>query len=262
MISKKNLSTIMAAVRLIMRLAFRDLKIQYAQSVIGITWALIQPLTGLVIYTFLFDKVLNVSGTSTVPYPVFVFAGIMNWMLFSSIISRAGTVLSSSTNLIKNWSFPRLVLPLSKTIVSLLEFGLSLPILIGLLWYYGIEPKWQVVLVPLFILANILCALSIALWLSALTVRYRDFHHIIPYLVGFGVFVTPVFFSSTLIPKEYSFLMYFNPMSFVIEGFRWCLHDGQFVFINYTPSIIMTSLSFIGGLLFFKKQEGSMVDFL
>ena len=128
MINKKSLHTIIAAVRLIISLACRDLKIQYAQSFIGVAWAIIQPVTGLVIYTFLFDKVLNASGNSAVPYPVFVFTGIMNWMLFSSIVSRAGTVLTHSTNLIKNWSFPRLVLPCCKTIVSLREFGFSLPV--------------------------------------------------------------------------------------------------------------------------------------
>lgn len=248
--------------RLTWQLAHRDLKVQYSQSVIGILWALIQPLTGLILYTFLFDTVINTLSDTTVPYPLFVFSGVIHWMLFSAIVARAGTALSANINILKNWNFPRLILPASKSVVCLVEFAISLPILIGILWYYGFPLRWQMMIGPLFLAMNIICALSIALWLSALTVRYRDFHHIIPYLVGFGIFVTPVFFPSTLIPEDYAFLTFFNPMSCVIEGFRWCLHGGSFDFIGYTPSVIITLLLSVSGLLFFKRQELNIVDFI
>jgi len=248
--------------RLTFKLAHRDLKVQYSQSMIGISWALIQPLTGLVLYTFLFDTVINTMGGNTVPYPLFVYSGVMHWMLFSAIVGRAGTALSANINILKNWSFPRIILPVSKTLVCLVEFAISLPILFGILWFYDFPLRWQMILSPLFVAMNILCALSIALWLSALTVRYRDFYHIIPYLVGFGIFVTPVFFPSTLIPEKYAFLTFFNPMSCAIEGFRWCLHGGTFDFIRYAPSILITLFLSISGLVFFKRQELNIVDFI
>lgn len=246
---------------LIWKITVRDLKIQYAQSVLGLLWALIQPITGLVLYTFLFDVVIQVTGPD-VPYPIFVFIGAINWFFFSAIVNRCGTSLVSNPNIIKTTYFPKLVLPISKLLVALVEFGLSFLILIVLLIIFQYSIDWRVLLIPVFLLLNIITGLSIGVWLSALTIRYRDFHHIIPYLVNFGIFITPVFFPVDLIPERLHYLMYINPMAGVIEGFRWCIMGGAFDYVRYLPVLAVVLFVFITGIFYFYKEEENIAELI
>ncbi|MFH1319476.1 MAG: ABC transporter permease [Bacteroidota bacterium] len=246
---------------LVYTFAARDLKAQYAQTVLGIMWSIIRPLTGLLIYTVFFRYLLNVD-TGSVPYPLFAFSGMICWYYFSYLISSAGTSLLEAQDIIKKIYFPKLILPVSKVLVGLVEFGISLILLFVMLIIWGFTPDLKILLFPFLIALNIITAFSIGIWLSALTVRFRDFHHIIPYLVNFGIFLTPVFYPATLIPSKYYFFIYLNPMAGVIEGFRWVLFGGAVPSVYFLVGFIPVILLFISGLYYFTRIEGRMTDII
>ena len=201
-----------------MALAKRDLKVRYSQAVLGVLWAVIQPLTGLVIFTIFFGQLLKIQ-TSGMSYPLFAFSGMVSWFFFSHIVSQAGASLVESQELIRKVYFPKILLLFAKTIVGLVEFGVSVILLIVLMQFMGSFASWSIIFLPLFVLLNIAVGLSVAVWLGALTIRYRDFHHIIPYLVNFGIWLTAVFYPVTLIPPKFGWIMYWNPMAATIAGF-------------------------------------------
>jgi len=244
---------------LIYTFAIRDLKIQYAQTFLGVLWTIARPLAGLLIYTIFFSFLLNVQ-TGNVPYFLFAFSGMIYWYYFSYLISKAGTSLLEAQSIIKKIYFPKLVLPFSKVLGGLVEFGISLFVLFVMVIIWGNPLNIKILLLPAFIIANIFIALSIGIWLSALTVRFRDFHHIIPYLINFGIFLTPVFYPATLIPSKYSFFVFLNPMAGVIEGFRWILFDGAIPSAYYCIGIIPVIFLLISGFYFFAKMEGRIAD--
>jgi len=245
--------------KLILTFATRDLKVQYAQTFLGVLWSAIQPLTGLLIFTFFFGKIISLD-TKDIPYPLFAFSGIMAWYFFTYMVGQGGHSLVNSQDLIKKIFFPKLVLPLSKVLVGIVEFAISIVLLIILMIIMGSMPGAEVIFFPLFILLNIIVGLAVAIWLSALTLRYRDLQHLIPYLVNFGIWVTPVFYPSTLIPEKYNYFLYFNPLAGVIAGFRWTLLNGERPEIAYFYSFIPVVILFIAGLFYFKKVEGKTSD--
>lgn len=255
----KYLGRVWKARRLILTLAWRDVRITYAQTFLGILWAAIQPLTGLFIFTIFFSWMLKMD-TGTIPYPLFAFVGLMSWYLFSALLRNSGTALIQSQDLIRNLNFPRLILPLSKAFSSLPEFGISLVILLVMMLVLGHLPQWQIIFLPVFLLLNVLTALSIGIWLSALTLRYRDFQHIIPYILNFGIWLTPVFYPTTLIPEKYSYVLYFNPMAGIVQGFRWCLVGGEMPSVLFGFSFLAVALLFFSGILYFRRVERLVVD--
>jgi len=184
---------------------------------------------------------------------------MMAWYYFSFIVNSAGTSLVQSQHIIKKVYFPKLILPIYKTIVGLAEFIIWFVLLLMLHVYYSHPVSINIVFLPLCILLNIITGLSLAIWLSALTVRYRDVFHIIPYIVAFGIFVTPVFYESAMIPQQYHYLIYFNPMAGVIAFYRWCILD-MGISINYLLGIIPVIILFISGLYYFRRVEGIMTD--
>lgn len=240
-------------------LARRDIRIKYAQTVLGISWAVIQPLVAILIYTVFFYMILNIR-TGDVPYPLFVLPGIMAWFHFTRMIDDAGTSLQSNQELIRKVDFPKLMLPISKLFSSLIDVGITLFLFFILMLIYDQPITWRVLMFPAILFMNILAAFSIALWLSSLTIKYRDFHHIIPFLISFGIWITPVFYPTTIVPPNLEKYMYFNPITGILAGYRWSLlnmnlPDWHYLF-GYVPILIIL----IGGIFYFLKIERDIVD--
>ncbi len=244
---------------LIRILAVRDIKIRYSQTMLGLTWSVLQPVIAVGIYTVFFYHVLGMN-TGNVPYPLFVLPGVIGWFQFTNIINTGGMSLLDNPDLIRKIEFPKLVLPLSKVLSGLLEVVITFALMLILMVIYGYSPSLKLVVLPIFILMNITVGLSIAIWLAALTIRYRDFHHIVPYLVSFGIWVTPVFYPSTILPSEYAKFMDMNPVANVIAGFRWCLIDGPVPSLNQFLSFVPVVLLLAAGYRYFYRVEKTIVD--
>lgn len=245
----------------ILLFARRDIKAYYSQSVLGILWSFIQAVTAMLIVSFFFGKLLGLQ-IGNIPYILFAFPGMIAWYYFSQLVIQAGTSLMQSEPIIKKVFFPKLILPLSKMLAGLVEFAIWLLLFFMMLVYYKYPVSLNILLLPVALLLNIISGLSIAIWLSALTIRYRDANHIIPYLVAFGVFVTPVFFETAMIPHQYHYLIYFNPMAGVIVLMRACLLGMEFPSWQYCTGFIPVIILFFTGLYYFRKVEGKMVDLL
>jgi lipopolysaccharide transport system permease protein len=250
----------LGAHRLLRTLALRDLQIQYAQTALGLLWTAGQPLAGLLVFTLFFGRLVHVAIPGDLPYPLYAFTGMLGWFLFTYIVARAGLSLVSNQELISRVEFPRLVLPLSKVLTGLVEAGVSLVLLLGMMLLLGHLPGWKAILLPLFLMGIVLVGLSIALWLAALTIRYRDLQHIVPYLVNLAIWLTPVFYPTTLIPPAYRFFLYLNPVTAMIEGMRWCLLGGELPSAWYAVSAIPVLLLFLSGLWYFRHVEGRIAD--
>lgn len=240
----------------------RDIQVLYAQTKLGIVWSFIQAITAGFIIFFFFGHLIKVPIPNNIPYIIYAYPGMMAWYYFAKIISLSGTSLVEAQQIIKKVYFPKLILPISKSLVGLIDFIVWFIVYIGILLIYRHPLSIFVVLLPIAIVLNIITGLSIAIWLSALTVKYRDFHHIIPYLIGYGIFVTPVFFPSAMIPQQYHFLIFLNPMAGSIAFMRWCLLDSEFSLLSYSLGIIPVVVLFISGLYYFRKVEGKMADLL
>ena len=240
-------------------LAYRDLKVRYAQTFLGFAWAILQPVATLVILFFVFGKALKVE-TGDIPYPVFALAGLCMWTYFSFVLNQSGQSVIGAQEMIKKIYFPRLVIPLSKAVVGFVDFGIALLFLIVMMIVYGITPSGNIFFAPIFILLNVLAALSVGIWLSALTIRYRDFQHVIPFVVQFGLYATPVAYPATFIPEKYQFIYSLNPMAGVISGFRWCLFGGQFPGQEIYLAAGIIVILFISSLYYFKSVEDVMAD--
>jgi lipopolysaccharide transport system permease protein len=240
--------------------AKRDIKAKYAQTFIGISWSVIQPLIALTIFVFLFEKIIPISNKIAYPYSIFAFSGMVCWQYFTQQIVQAGTALHQEQSLIKKMYFPKLILPLSKSLSGLADYITSFFLLLLLMYWKGIPIHLQVLFLPIVLLLNIFVGLSLSIWLSILTIRYRDFHHIIPYIVNFGSWLTPVFYPATLVPNDYKLLLYLNPMAGTIELFRWTLVGESTFQVAYLLGYAIALLFFISGILFFVKMEDKIID--
>jgi lipopolysaccharide transport system permease protein len=243
-------------------LAWRDIKVRYKQTVLGAAWALIQPAITLVVFTFIFGKLAKMPA-GNVPYPLLVMAGLLPWQLFANALGSSSGSLVSNTHLISKIYFPRLVVPLSALAVALIDFVIVAVLYTGMCAWWGFWPDWHVVFLPLFILLALLAALGGGLWLTALTVRYRDFRFIVPFIIQLGVFLSPVGFSSSNLPT-WRMLYSFNPMVAVIDGFRWCLLRGEQPF--YAPGLLIglgvTFILLVTGIWYFRRTERSFADII
>lgn len=247
---------------LLLVFALRDLRVKYSQTVGGILWAIVQPLAGLLLFNFFFGRLLNIGTTGTPYYPLFAFTGMIAWYYFSYIVAYSGTSLIEAQNLMKKVYFPKLILPISKAFSGLMEFTIWLLILIVLIVVYQSWPGIRIIFFPLFVLLNLLTGLSIGIWISNITFRHRDLIHIIPYLVGFSIFVTPVLYPVRLIPDTLHHLIYLNPMAGVIQGYRWCIFKSESFSIFYVEGFLLMFLILILGILYFKKVEPKMLDMI
>ncbi len=243
-------------------LAWRDVAVRYKQTVIGIAWAVVRPLLTMVIFTVVFGKLAKLPTDGDVPYPVLVFAGMLPWFLFSSILGEASNSLVGNANLISKVYFPRLIVPASAGVVALVDFTINLLILFGLMVWYGFLPNWQIVFLPAFIVLAVLASLGPALYITALNVKYRDFRFIIPFVVQFGLYVSPVGFSSAVIPEQWRFWYSLNPVVGVIDGFRWCLLGGesQLYMPGFLASLAVVAFMLWYGVRYFRRTERTFAD--
>lgn len=262
---KLNLKELLQYKDLFFVLAYRDLRVRYAQTFLGLLWAFIQPATSLLIISVVFGKLVNVD-TNGIPYPVFAIVGISVWTYFSFVLSQSGTSLIGVQDMVKKIYFPRLVIPLSKAVVGLVDFGVALLILIALFFYYGIMPSANIVFLPAFIILVIIASLAVGIWFSALTIRYRDFQYVVPFLVQFGLYITPIAYPSQVVlnnlPPWASVLFYLNPITSIVDGFRWCLLGGATPAGFFWLSISVIFTLFISGVYYFKKLEKTMADII
>lgn len=262
---KLNLKELFQYKDLFFVLAYRDLRVRYAQTFLGLLWAFIQPATSLLILSVVFGRFVNVNTGST-PYAVFAIIGISVWTYFSFVLSQSGTSLIGAQDMVKKIYFPRLVIPLSKAVVGFVDFAVALVILIALFAYYGIMPSRNIIYLPAFIALAIVCSLGAGIWFSALTIRYRDFQYVVPFLVQFGLYITPIAYPSNVVinnlPSWATVLFYLNPMTSIVEGFRWCLLGGVAPTGYFWLSVSIIFISFISGLYYFRKLEKVMADII
>ncbi len=247
---------------LIYFLVWRDLKVRYKQTLLGASWAILQPLITMLVFDFIFGRIGKVP-TEGLPYPLFSFAGLLPWGLFSTALNQGSRSLVSNQSMITKIYFPRLVLPLAAILAGLVDFALAFLILIGLMIYYGVTPAAAFWTLPFFVLLTLLTALGVALWLSALNVRYRDVNHALPFLTQLWLFLTPIAYSSSLISERWRLIYAFNPMAGVVNGFRWALFGvGEGPGIGLWIAVFVALGLLIGGLFYFRAMERTFADLI
>lgn len=243
-------------------LAWRDVAVRYKQTIIGVAWAVVRPLLTMVIFTVVFGKLAKLPSNGDVPYPILVFAGMLPWFLFSSILSEASSSLINNASLIGKVYFPRLIVPASAGVVALVDFTINLAILFGLMAWYGYHPSWHIVFLPIFIAFAVIASLGPALYITALNVKYRDVRYAIPFAIQFGIYISPVGFSSEIVPPEIRFWYSLNPVVGVIDGFRWSLlGDGSDLYMpGFLASISVAVFMMWYGLRYFRGAERAFAD--
>lgn len=244
-------------------LAWRDILVRYKQTVIGLAWSLLRPFLTMLVFTLVFSKLAKLPS-GNVPYPILVFAALLPWQFFANAFSEAGNSLINNANMISKVYFPRLVVPTSAVIVSFIDFLISGAILVGLMVWYGYAPDWHIIMLPVFTLIAFAAAMGAGLWMAALNVKYRDFRYIIPFVVQFGLYVSPVGFSSAIVPEEWRLLYSLNPMVGVIDGFRWSIMGGEAPL--YWPGFILSmglvTVMLVTGIIYFRKTERRFADLI
>ncbi|MBU2609721.1 MAG: ABC transporter permease [Chloroflexi bacterium] len=247
-------------------LVWRDLKVRYKQTALGVAWVILQPLASMVVFSVLFGSLLKVPS-GEVPYPIFAYAALLPWNYFAGSLTRASTSVVNSANLITKIYFPRLVIPISGVLSGLVDFAFAFVVLAGMMFYYGIAPTAEVVWLPAFFLLAMVTALGFGLWLSSLNVRFRDVNYLVPFLVQIWMYVTPVIYGSTLIPERFRWLLALNPMTGVVEGFRWALLGRQLADAQppgelFPISVTIALIVLVSGAIFFRNTERSFADII
>jgi homopolymeric O-antigen transport system permease protein len=241
-------------------LVWRDLKVRYKQTVIGIGWAVLQPFVTMVIFTVIFGNLVKVPSDG-LPYPIFAYSALLPWNYFASALQRCVVSVVGDAALVSKVYFPRLILPLAGTISGFADFFVSFLLLIGMMTFYGLGISWTVLALPFFLLLALSTALAVGLWLSALNVRYRDVGHTIPFLMQVWMYASPIVYPVSVIPEKYRFLYSLNPMAGVIEGFRWALLGKQspdFGVMAISVAVVLLLIS--GGVVFFRNMEKTFAD--
>lgn len=243
-------------------LAWRDILVRYKQTVIGITWALLRPFLTMVVFTTVFSKLANLPSEGGAPYAIMVFAATLPWQFFSNAFSEASLSLIGNTNLISKVYFPRLIIPASSVITNFIDFLLSGVILVIMMMWYRFVPGWEIFFLPIFIFLAFAAAMGCGLFLAALNVRYCDIKYIVPFLVQFGLYVSPVGYSSSVVPEKWRMLYSLNPMVGVIDGFRWAIigkTDSLFLH-GFLVSTAMIAIFLVIGIVYFRKTEKKFAD--
>jgi len=242
-------------------LAWRDILVRYKQTAIGLAWALIRPFLTMVVFAIVFGKLAKLPSNG-VPYPILVFAGLLPWQFFANTLGECSISLIDNSNLISKVYFPRLIVPVSTVIVSFVDFLISGTILLGLMAWYNFVPDWRILTLPIFMLIASAAALGGGLWFAALNVEYRDFRYVVPFIVQFGLYISPVGFSSNIVPDKWRLLYSLNPMVSVIDGFRWSILGGNYQ-INppaFILSLLLVIVLLISGIWYFRKMERTFAD--
>ena len=242
-------------------LAWRDILVRYKQTIIGIAWSVIRPLLTMIVFTVIFGKIAKLPSDGA-PYAIMVYSAMLPWQFFSNTLSEGGNSLISNSSMISKVYFPRIIIPTTAMIVSLIDFLISFVILACIMGLYLYMPSWKIVFVPLFLILAIITSLGITYLISALNVKYRDFRYVLPFIIQFGLYVSPVGFSSSVIPGKWRLLYSLNPMVGVIDGFRWCIQgtDNIIYWPGFILSICVAILVFIVGFMVFRKTEREFAD--
>ncbi len=246
-------------------LSWRDVKVRYKQTTLGILWVILRPFLTMVIFTLVFEKIAGMKSEGSAPYSIMVFAALLPWQFFSNAFSTASESLISNSNLLTKVYFPRLIVPASSVITSLIDFLISFIIMGLLMWYYHFSLSWHIIFLPIFIFIVFLQSFGFGLYLAALNVKYRDFRYVVPFIVQLGLYISPVGFSSNIIPEKYILFYYLNPIVSMIDGFRWCIIGTSVAnpFNNYfLLSLSVTIFMVWYSILTFRKLEKSFADII
>jgi len=243
-------------------LAWRDVAVRYKQTVIGVAWAFVRPFLTMLVLTIVFCFIAKLPSEGGAPYAVMVFAGLLPWTLFSSVLTDAAASVVANANLVSKIYFPRIVIPLATVGVVLLDFVTSLSILAGLMIWYGVVPGWQILWLPFFVLCTLVAVLGPALWLAAMIVKYRDFRFVVPFVTQIGLYASPVGFSADLMPEGSRLLYHLNPLVGVINGFRWCILGGEIAFdwLGLAVGLAVAGVLLWWGTRSFRRTEGDFAD--
>ena len=244
-------------------LSWRDILVRYKQTVIGIAWSVIRPLLTMIVLTIVFGKMAKLPSEG-VPYPLLVFAAMLPWQFFSNAFSTASGSIVNNANLISKIYFPRLIIPTSAVVTSFIDFLISGIILAVFMVWYQFIPGWRILSLPIFVLMAFAAAMGVSLWITALNVKYRDFFHVIPFIVQFGLYISPVGFSSSIVPDKWRLLYSINPMVGVIDGFRWALLGGNSAIYwpGFLLSIVIVGIVLLTGIIHFRKTEKTFADII
>ena len=255
-----RLHEVIAYRELLYFLVWRDLKVRYKQTILGVAWAVLQPLLTMLVFTLFFGRLARVPSDG-VPYSLFAYTGLVQWTFFASGLTMASNSLDGSANLITKVYFPRLTIPLATVLAAVVDLALAFPLLFGLMWWHGVAPTAQVIWLPFFIALAFVTALGVGLWLSALNVHFRDVRHVVPFLTQLWMFATPIAYPSSLLPEQWRTLYALNPMVGVVEGFRWALLGAN---TQPGPMIAVSALAavtlLVSGAFFFRRMERTFAD--
>ena len=245
-------------------LAWRDVSVRYKQTALGVAWAVVQPLLTMIVFTIVFSRVAKLPTEGTAPYPIMVYAGMLPWFLFSSLLSGGSNSMVQNTNLIGKVYFPRIIVPVATGGVALVDFTINFVLLGVLMLWFRFLPSWHLIFLPFFIVLALLASLGPALLMTAMNVKYRDFRYIIPFVVQFGIYVSPVGFSSSVVPAKWRFWYSLNPVVGAIDGFRWCVLGGKSAL--YMPGFLL-SLGIVAlflwlGIAYFRRTERTFADLI
>lgn len=254
-----NLEGVWGYKELLVSLALRDIKVRYKQTVLGVMWAVIQPLATMVIFTLLFGKLAKIPSDG-MPYPVFVFSGLLAWNFFQASVSSGGSSLLSAGSMITKVYFPRLIIPLASIGVSIVDFIISFVILLFLMFLYSVSLTWQVMFVPVFFIGLALLAVGLSAWLSAVTVVYRDFRFVIPFMLQMWMYLTPVIYPISFVPQEWRWLTYLNPVVGWVEGIRASILGQPLDWVAISVSLILTLVILFFGLRHFERADRRFAD--
>jgi lipopolysaccharide transport system permease protein len=244
-------------------LAWRDVLVRYKQTVIGVLWAVLRPLLTMGVFTIVFGRIAKLPAEG-VPYPVMVFTAMLPWQLFATSLTEGSASLVTNSNLISKVYFPRLIVPASAVIVSFVDFSISMGLLAILMACYKLWPGWPLAMLPVFTLMALLASAGAGTWLSALTVKYRDFRYVVPFIVQFGLYVSPVGFSSSIVPEKWRSFYDLNPMVGVIDGFRWSISGGRVPFPSESleAALVVIAIVLASGIWYFRKTERTFADII
>jgi lipopolysaccharide transport system permease protein len=245
-------------------LAWRDLAVRYKQTAIGLAWALLRPFLTMLVFTVIFGRIARLPSEGNAPYALMVFAGLLPWAFFSTGLSEASNSLINNANLISKVYFPRLIVPTATVVVAFVDFLVSFGIMLALMAWFRFLPDWRILLLPIFVVFAFLASIGPALWITALNVKYRDFRYVIPFLVQFGLYVSPVGFSSSVVPEKWRLLYSLNPIVGVIDGFRWCILGGesQLYWPGLAAGAAVTVFFLWFGVRRFRSTEKSFADLI
>lgn len=262
-IHKQYLKDLWTYRELFLLLSWRDILVRYKQTVIGVAWSVLRPLLTMIVFTIVFGKLAKMPSDG-MPYSIMVFAAMLPWQFFSNTLSEGGNSLINNEKLISKVYFPRIIIPTTSMIVSLIDFLISLGLLFILMIFTGFLPSWKIIFMPILLMPAIIISLGLTFFISAMNVKYRDFRYVLPFIIQFGLYISPVGFSSSIVPEKWRIFYYLNPMAGIIDSFRWCISglDDNIYLAGWIVSLSVTIIVFIIGVAYFRNAEREFADII